>query len=97
MEGGLQLQRLAFEGVGVGGWVVREGEQVPLAEEGKEFTGFGGGDDGIVLAADQGLNTQTMNTSSPAESEKGPVVRVFSVTSSKEESRDVERVRSNSI
>jgi hypothetical protein len=95
-EGTLQLQRQAFEGIGIGGWEVREWNQVPLAEEGKEFTGLRNCEQMLPLAAAQTMKTKHQS-SSTAGLEKGAVVRDFSVTSSNEGIRDVKRVRSNSL
>ncbi|KAE9381083.1 hypothetical protein N431DRAFT_457696 [Stipitochalara longipes BDJ] len=93
-EGILQLQWQAFEGIGIGGWEVKEWDQVPLAEEGKEFTGLRSRDS---LAVAQTMKTKHQSTSSTAGFEKGATVRVFSVTSSNEGIQDVRRVRSKSF
>lgn len=95
VEGTLQLQRQAFERKGIGGWEVKEWDQVPLAEEGKEFTGLSNCGDVLPLAVAQVMESRSQNTALLENFGKSSAVRVLSVTSSSEGISDAKRLRSH--
>ena len=97
-EGTLQLQRRAFEGMGIKGWEVGEWSRVPLAPEGREFSGLRNWDEMLPLAGEKTVGIVRQITSSTGGFDKGNLVKMASITATSDEGTDeIGTVRSNSV
>ncbi|KUJ23520.1 uncharacterized protein LY89DRAFT_184506 [Mollisia scopiformis] len=87
-EGTLQLQRRAFEGIGIKGWERDEWDRVPVTEERKMFSALRNWDEMLPVAADHKgtsivhLEKVQSPTSSEESKLRNVIVQVHSTTSS---------------
>jgi hypothetical protein len=105
-EGTLQLQRRAFEGMGIKGWQFGEWEKVPLmGEKRRVWSALGNWDEMLPFVEEkkvQGKKAEKMVTTSSIQeftalSQQNSGTRVSPVVSNSESPRDVKRSRSNSV
>jgi len=97
-EGTLQLQRRAFEGMGITNWEVGEWDRVPITDKGTVFSALRNWDEMLPTIARYTVEMKPKATSTSAENSNNVVPQAESnLSSTTEESINLQRIRPNSI